>query len=63
MLRIWQAPEIRPTMDIDLLGRTNNDTSQLTAIVEDILSIEIEPDGLIYFAEPITTSEITWKKL
>ena len=22
MLRIWQAPEIRPTMDIDLLGRT-----------------------------------------
>lgn len=58
MLRIWQAPEIRPTMDIDLLGRTNNDISQLTSIVEDILSIEIEPDGLIYFAEQITFERI-----
>jgi len=58
MLRIWQAPEIRPTMDIDLLGRTNNDISQLVSIVEDILSIEIEPDGLIYFAEQITAERI-----
>ena len=58
MLRIWQAPEIRPTMDIDLLGRINNDTSQLTSIVEDILSIEIEPDGLIYFAEQIKVETI-----
>ena len=58
MLRIWQAPEIRPTMDIDLLGRTNNDTSQLTSIVEDILSIEIEPDGLIYLAEQIKVETI-----
>ncbi len=31
MLRIWQAPQIRPTMDIDLLGRTNNDLSSLIA--------------------------------
>jgi hypothetical protein len=46
-------------MDIDLLGRTNNDISQLTSIVEDILSIEIEPDGLIYFAEQITAERIT----
>ena len=59
MLRIWHAPEIRPTMDIDLLGRTINDISQLTSIVEDILSIEIEPDGLIYFPEQITAERIT----
>ena len=59
MLRIWQAPEIRSTMDIDLLGRTINDISQLTSIVEDILSIEIEPDGLIYFPEQITAERIT----
>ena len=24
MLRVWQAPEARPTMDIDMLGKTNN---------------------------------------
>ena len=58
MLRIWQAPEIRPTMDIDLLGRTNNDISQLTSIVEDILSVEIEPDGLIFFTEQIKVETI-----
>jgi len=59
MLRIWQAPEIRPTMDIDLLGRTNNDISQLTSIVEELLSIEIEPDGLTYFAVQVTVERIT----
>lgn len=29
LLQIWQTPEIRSTMDIDLLGRTNNDVSFL----------------------------------
>ena len=24
MLRVWDSPEFRPTMDIDLLGRTHN---------------------------------------
>ncbi len=25
MLRVWRSPEFRPTMDIDMLGRTSND--------------------------------------
>ncbi len=25
MLKAWHAPELRPTMDIDVLGRTNNE--------------------------------------
>jgi Nucleotidyl transferase AbiEii toxin, Type IV TA system len=25
MLRVWQSPESRPTMDVDLLGITSND--------------------------------------
>jgi len=25
MLRVWRAPELRPTMDIDLPGRTSNE--------------------------------------
>lgn len=27
MLRIWKAPQIRPTMDIDMLGRASNKAS------------------------------------
>lgn len=27
MLRVWRSPEIRPTMDIDMLRRTSNDVA------------------------------------
>lgn len=59
MLRIWQAPEIRPTMDIDLLGRTDNDISKLIPIIAEILSVDIEPDGLSFLPESITSEQIT----
>ena len=35
MLRIWQAPQIRPTMDIDLLGKTNNEAKLLISNMMD----------------------------
>lgn len=54
MLRIWQAPEIKPTMDIDLLGRTDNDISKLISTIAEILSVDIEPDGLSFSLESIT---------
>jgi hypothetical protein len=31
MLRVWDAPQFRPTMDIDLLGRINNDQEKIAA--------------------------------
>ena len=33
MLRIWKAPQIRPTMDIDMLGKTSNKASDLISNV------------------------------
>ena len=59
MLRIWQTPDIRPTMDIDLLGRTNNDMSRLISNITDILSVDVEPDGLSFFPDDITAERIT----
>jgi len=59
MLRIWKTPEIRSTMDIDLLGRTNNSVSVLIANITDILSVDIDPDGLSFFPENITAERIT----
>ena len=59
MLRIWQTPDIRPTMDIDLLGRTKNDMSLLISNITDILSVDVEPDGLSFFPDDITAERIT----
>lgn len=52
MLRVWQSPEFRSTMDIDLLGRTDNDEASIAAQVKEILAVEVEPDGLMF--EPAT---------
>src|SRR5262245_27491798 len=32
MLRVWRGAETRPTADIDLLGRTNNQVESIVAI-------------------------------
>jgi hypothetical protein len=35
MLRVWRSPEIRPTMDIDMLGRTSNNMGSIVAQVRE----------------------------
>ena len=47
MLRVWQSPQCRPTMDIDVLGRTSNDIDDICVQVADIISVETD-DGLIF---------------
>ena len=59
MLRVWQSPEARPTMDIDMLGRTSNLDTDIVDQVRDILSVEVEPDGLIFDRSTIRTERIT----
>ncbi|MBV8227351.1 MAG: nucleotidyl transferase AbiEii/AbiGii toxin family protein [Verrucomicrobia bacterium] len=59
MLQVWQSPESRPTMDIDLLGTTSNDEAKITGQVREILSIEVEPDGLHFDATSIRAERIT----
>jgi predicted nucleotidyltransferase component of viral defense system len=59
MLRVWQSPESRPTMDIDLLGTTSNDEAEITGQIREILSIEVEPDGLHFDATSIRVERIT----
>ena len=49
MLRVWDAPQFRPTMDIDLLGRINNDQEKIAAQVRDILVLDVIPDGMDSF--------------
>jgi hypothetical protein len=58
MLRIWKAPQIRATMDIDMLGKTSNKASDLISNVIEILSIDVDPDGLSFSLEEITAEHI-----
>ena len=47
MLRAWQSPDTRPTMDIDMLGMTNNEVDNICRQVVDILAVESD-DGLVF---------------
>ena len=63
MFRVWSPSQastrLRPTMDIDLLGRTSNEESSVIAQIKDIISIETEPDGLIFDPDSIRVERIT----
>ena len=59
MLRIWEAPQIRPTMDIDMLGRASNEVADVVSNVIDILSVDVDPDGLSFSTQEISAEHIT----
>ncbi|MGH9947046.1 MAG: nucleotidyl transferase AbiEii/AbiGii toxin family protein, partial [Pyrinomonadaceae bacterium] len=53
MMRIWEVPAARPTMDVDLLGRTSNDVENLQTIIRECCSLEVD-DGVVF--DPKTVS-------
>ncbi|CAN5581632.1 nucleotidyl transferase AbiEii/AbiGii toxin family protein [soil metagenome] len=59
MLRVWKASDIRPTMDIDLLGRTANEIQSIVDKVKEIIEVRVEPAGLSFDATSITGELIT----
>jgi len=59
MLRVWRSPDSRPTMDIDLLGKTPNDLANIMALVGDVIAIDVEPDGLTFDASSVEAERIT----
>ena len=59
MLRVWRSPELRPTMDIDMLGRTSNEEADIVAQIQDILTVDVETDGLAFDPDSIQAERIT----
>ncbi len=59
MLRVWESPMPRATMDIDLLGRTSHREGDLIAQVREILSTEVDPDGLVFDTDSLRLERIT----
>jgi len=57
MLRVWNAPSTRPTMDIDLLGKVENNLENLEEIVRECCSVEVD-DGVIFDAASVKAETI-----
>lgn len=48
LLTAWRAPDSRPTMDIDLLGKMSNEVETVLQLMRDVAQIEIPDDGLAF---------------
>ena len=48
MFSVWGSPSSRPTKDIDLLGKTSNNTREIENIMKDACKIKVEPDGMTF---------------
>ena len=58
MLQVWQSSGLRLTKDIDLLGRTSSEEPDIVALMQDILNVEVQPDGLTFAPDTIETRPI-----
>ncbi|MBI4937177.1 MAG: nucleotidyl transferase AbiEii/AbiGii toxin family protein [Nitrosomonadales bacterium] len=58
MFTVWQAPETRPTMDIDLLGITGNSIDAIAVLAQTICEQDVEPDGLTFDPGSIEAARI-----
>ncbi|NCC85103.1 MAG: nucleotidyl transferase AbiEii/AbiGii toxin family protein, partial [Clostridia bacterium] len=59
MLRVWRSPQFRPTMDIDMLGRTNREEALILRQVRDIMMLDVGMDGLSFDPDSLRTERIT----
>ena len=58
MLRIWNAPIQRPTMDIDLLGKTDNEVGAVENLIRAVCNLQVEPDGLTFDPKTVVGKSI-----
>lgn len=58
LLTAWRAPVSRPTMDIDLAGRTDNRPDHIKAIMGAVCAAIVDPDGIEFSRESIEVSRI-----
>jgi predicted nucleotidyltransferase component of viral defense system len=58
LLTAWGAPVARPTMDIDLAGKTNHELEDIRSLVGEVCEFATEPDGLEFTAASIEVQRI-----
>ena len=55
---VWKTPATRPTRDIDLLARMNNDLEFVRKVVAEICDVSVDDDGLIFDSASVATEQI-----
>ena len=58
MLRVWRSPDVRPTLDIDMLGKTSNEIDSILAQIKDIIATIPELDGLVFDPDSLRAERI-----
>ena len=58
LLSAWRAPMTRPTIDIDLAGRTSNELDDIRALLVEVCTAKTEPDGIEFAADSVRVSRI-----
>jgi len=58
LLTAWKAPATRPTIDIDLAGRTSNELEHIRSVVAELCQLKTEPDGLEFDPASIEAQRI-----
>ena len=58
LLTAWKVPVTRPTMDIDLAGKTSNELEHIRSLVGEVCEFATEPDGIEFTAASIEVQRI-----
>ena len=58
LFAIWSASPHRPTKDIDMLGTGAPDPERLAAVVREVLTTEVEEDGLTFELDSVGAERI-----
>jgi len=59
LLRVWQIPRARPTMDIDVLSRVAGAPETIAEILRECMALKVEDDGMQYDPESLIIEPIT----
>ncbi len=59
LLRVWDVPIVRPTMDIDMLGQFESTEDTVKEVIKDCMNEKVEDDGFQFYPESISTEVIT----
>lgn len=54
----WQVPQRRTTLDIDFLGRYDNQVVSIESVMKDVCDVVVEPDGLVFDAKTVQGRKI-----
>lgn len=58
LFSVWHVPDSRPTMDIDMLGFTDNDMEAIADIAGKVGEQAVDPDGLSLDAQSVAAERI-----